>query len=71
MSVIILLLFVSISVAGLFLFAFIWCVKNGQFIDEVSPSMRILFDDQPHIVKETNSIHEPELNQSTIKSILR
>ena len=49
MSVIILLLFASISVAALFLIAFIWSVKNGQYTDEVSPAIRILFDDKPSI----------------------
>ncbi|MBN8836734.1 MAG: cbb3-type cytochrome oxidase assembly protein CcoS [Sphingobacteriia bacterium] len=47
MSVIIILLIASISVAALFLFGFIWSVKNGQYDDEQSPPMRILFDDKP------------------------
>lgn len=47
MSVIILLLIASISVAGLFLGAFIWSVKTGQYDDEASPSVRMLFDQQP------------------------
>ena len=45
MSAIIVLMFVSISVAILFLAAFIWSVKSGQYDDEKSPPMRILFDD--------------------------
>lgn len=45
MSVIILLLVASISVASLFLFAFIWSVKDGQYDDEIAPAVRILFDD--------------------------
>lgn len=45
MSVIIVLLIASIVVASIFLFAFIWSVKSGQFEDEASPPMRILFDD--------------------------
>ena len=44
MSAIIILLIASISVAGLFLGAFIWSVRNGQFDDEFSPPQRILFD---------------------------
>lgn len=59
MSVIILLLIASISVAGLFLVAFIWSVKTGQYIDEVSPAIRILFDDVPSKVsppKDTDEI---------------
>ena len=44
MSAIVILLIASISVAGLFLGAFIWSVRNGQFDDEFSPPQRILFD---------------------------
>ncbi|MES1224098.1 MAG: cbb3-type cytochrome oxidase assembly protein CcoS [Bacteroidota bacterium] len=54
MSVIIILLIASISIAGLFLFAFIWGVKSGQFEDDFSPASRILFDDKP------SSIHKPQ-----------
>ncbi|GGA94750.1 cbb3-type cytochrome oxidase assembly protein CcoS [Puia dinghuensis] len=46
MSVIILLLIASLSVALLFLGAFLWSVKNRQFDDDYSPSRRILFDDE-------------------------
>lgn len=45
MSVIILLLIASITVAAVFLGAFLWSVRKGQFDDEVSPPVRILFDD--------------------------
>ncbi|HVW60409.1 MAG TPA: cbb3-type cytochrome oxidase assembly protein CcoS [Puia sp.] len=51
MSAIILLLIASLSVAALFLGAFIWSVKHHQFDDEFSPPRRILFDDNP---KENN-----------------
>jgi cbb3-type cytochrome oxidase maturation protein len=47
MSVIIILLIASISVAALFLIAFLWGVKTGQFEDDYSPASRILFDDKP------------------------
>jgi len=46
MNVIIILLVISLSIASLFLLAFIWNVKNGQYEDEVSPAIRILFDDR-------------------------
>ena len=46
MSVIAVLLVASISVAALFLAAFIWSLKNGQFDDDFSPPRRILFDDR-------------------------
>ena len=37
MSVILILLLASISVAALFLGAFLWSVKTGQYNDEISP----------------------------------
>lgn len=46
MSVIAVLLVASISVAALFLVAFIWSLKTGQFEDDFSPPRRILFEDQ-------------------------
>jgi cbb3-type cytochrome oxidase maturation protein len=45
MSVIVLLLIASLSVALVFLGAFLWSVKNRQFDDDFSPPRRILFDD--------------------------
>ena len=47
MGVIVLLLIASISVAAVFLGGFIWSVKNGQYDDEFSPPVRMLFDDKP------------------------
>jgi cbb3-type cytochrome oxidase maturation protein len=46
MNVIYLLIVISIVVALSFLIAFIWAVKEGQFDDNYSPSVRILFDDE-------------------------
>lgn len=47
MSVIILLLGASLIAGLLFLFAFVWSVKSGQFEDDYSPAHRILFEDKP------------------------
>jgi len=47
MSVILILLIASISVAAIFLIAFLWGVRSGQFEDDYSPASRILFDDKP------------------------
>jgi len=47
MSVIILLLVASVSVAAIFLGAFLWSVRSGQFEDDYSPASRILFEDKP------------------------
>jgi cbb3-type cytochrome oxidase maturation protein len=45
MSVIVLLIVVSVFVAGGFLLAFLWSVKTGQMDDDYTPSVRILFED--------------------------
>jgi len=45
MSVVFILVFVAIVMAGAFLVTFIWAVKSGQYEDTYTPSVRILFDD--------------------------
>ncbi len=55
MSVIVVLIGFSILVAVGFLIAFLWAVRSGQYDDDVSPSVRILFD---------NEDEEEELTQS-------
>tara|TARA_R110000868_G_scaffold1211_2_gene9348 strand:- start:69552 stop:69734 length:183 start_codon:yes stop_codon:yes gene_type:complete len=47
MGVIVLLIAFSLLVALTFLGAFFWAVKSGQFDDPQTPSMRMLFDDEP------------------------
>ncbi len=44
MSVILLLIAISLFVAIIFLIAFFWAVKSGQYDDKYTPSIRILFD---------------------------
>jgi cbb3-type cytochrome oxidase maturation protein len=56
MSVLIILIGASILVAGGFLAAFIWSVKKGQFDDDYTPSVRMLFDDKPALTPETKSL---------------
>ena len=46
MSVLILLIIVSVLVAGGFLIAFLWSVNTGQMDDDYTPSVRMLFDDE-------------------------
>ena len=52
MEVIFLLIAISIIAALGFLAAFIWAVKSGQYDDDETPAMRILFDDKKS--SETN-----------------
>lgn len=46
MSVIYILISISIVVAVVFLFAFFRAVKSGQYDDDYTPSVRMLFDDE-------------------------
>ncbi|MFK5974853.1 MAG: cbb3-type cytochrome oxidase assembly protein CcoS [Flavobacteriaceae bacterium] len=50
MSVIYVLLTISIIIAIIFFTAFIVSVRNGQFDDTYTPSVRMLFEDE--LVKE-------------------
>lgn len=47
MGVIIVLIAASLLVAGGFLIAFLWSVKSGQYDDDYTPGVRMLFDDKP------------------------
>lgn len=46
MSVIYLLISISIIVAIIFFIAFVTAVKKGQYDDDYTPSVRMLFDDE-------------------------
>ena len=59
MSVIYLLIGISICVAIGFFIAFIIAVKSGQYDDDYTPSVRMLFDDE---IKKT-----PKKKIQTIK----
>ena len=40
------LILISLLVAAGFLVAYLWATKSGQFDDDYTPSVRILFDDE-------------------------
>lgn len=40
------MLIVSLVIALFFLVSFFWATKNGQFDDDYTPSVRILFEDE-------------------------
>ena len=52
MKIIILLISISVVVAIVFLVAFLWAMKSGQYEDTYGPSVRMLFDDN---VKKTRT----------------
>ena len=53
MEIIYVLITVSLVVALIFLSAYLWSVRSGQFDDDYTPSVRMLFDDE--IKKEESS----------------
>lgn len=55
MSALYLLVGISLLVAIVFLFAFLWAMKAGQYDDDYTPSIRMLF--------ETSSSPEEKLPQ--------
>ncbi len=55
MSVIFLLIIISLIVALVFLYAFIKAVRQGQFDDSYTPSVRVLFDDETKNEDLTNN----------------
>jgi cbb3-type cytochrome oxidase maturation protein len=46
MDIIILLILISLTIALVFLGAFVWNMKSGQYDDTYGPSVRMLFDDK-------------------------
>ena len=46
MEIIYIMLIVSLVVALFFLGSFLWAIKTGQYEDDYTPSVRILFEDE-------------------------
>jgi cbb3-type cytochrome oxidase maturation protein len=55
MSVIIVLISASLLIAAGFLTAFFWSVKSGQYQDDYTPSVRILFDNDKNISEKNET----------------
>lgn len=47
MTIIILLISISLTIAVMFLLLFLWNMKSGQYDDTYSPAARILFENKP------------------------
>ncbi len=60
MEALFVLIVASVIIAVGFLIAFIWNVKDGQYDDDYTPSVRMLFDDE--VIKENKT---PNTNQPT------
>lgn len=60
MGMIYIMLIVSLVIALFFLISFFWATKSGQFDDDYTPSVRILFDDESN----PKSNNQTENNQT-------
>ena len=60
MEIIFILILISLVVAVGFLLAYLWATRSGQFDDEYTPSVRMLFDDE--LIE--NQPENPEEEQS-------
>ncbi len=60
MSVLFILITVSLMIAIGFLIAFIWSVKSGQYDDDYTPSVRMLFDDELVSNKKKDTTNNPK-----------
>jgi cbb3-type cytochrome oxidase maturation protein len=65
MSVLFILIGASVLVAGGFLYAFIRSVRGGQYDDQYTPSVRILFDEPAPQSESQNAGKATVLSQPT------
>ena len=62
MHVIALLIAVSLTFALIFLFSFIWAVKSGQYEDTLTPSLRVLTEEEPERARPQLSKNKKDTN---------
>ncbi|KIC62390.1 cbb3-type cytochrome oxidase assembly protein CcoS [Chryseobacterium taiwanense] len=63
MDILYLMILCSVSLAAIFLVVFIVYAKKGQFEDDESPAVRILFDDE---IKKEYEIGNKETDEKEI-----
>jgi cbb3-type cytochrome oxidase maturation protein len=66
MSAIFILIGFSLLAAVFFLFAFFWAIKSGQYDDAYTPSVRMLFDDDPNTTHNPGTPTQSEKKQNII-----
>jgi cbb3-type cytochrome oxidase maturation protein len=54
MTIIILLIGISLTIAVVFLAVFFWNMKSGQYEDTYTPSVRMLFEAKPKKEQKAN-----------------
>ena len=63
MYVMLILMAFSLGVSLIFLGAYIWSVKSGQFDDKYTPSVRMLFEDKKISKKTEPGLYTGEKNE--------
>ena len=66
MGIIISLIVISLVIALVFLTAFLWAVKDGQYDDDYTPSVRMLFEDE--LVSEPSSSEENTTDNQSLNN---
>lgn len=64
MGIIYIMLIVSLIIAIIFLIGFLWATKTGQFDDDYTPSVRILFEDE-NVKQKTEEEEEKKQQNQT------
>ncbi len=57
MKIMLLLILISLLLAAGFLLAYLRAVRDGQFDDDYTPAVRILFDDEDHLTNDETITH--------------
>jgi cbb3-type cytochrome oxidase maturation protein len=67
MEIIFILILISLVLAVGFLTAYFWATKNGQFDDDCTPAIRMLFDDELRPGREEQENNEKKTPDGTAK----
>jgi len=65
MTIIILLILISLTMALIFLGIFYWSMKSGQYDDTYTPSVRMLFEDKKKETVKNSAKENPEQTDQT------
>ncbi|MBJ6119763.1 cbb3-type cytochrome oxidase assembly protein CcoS [Pontibacter sp. BT310] len=64
MYIIFLMIAVSVTVATAFLLAFLWAVRSGQYDDDYTPAVRMLFDNEVTTKSNKKTKEEQSIEKS-------
>lgn len=71
MTIIYLLIGLSLTVAITFLASFLWAIRSGQYEDDYTPSVRMLFENEnakPFLTDPNSSPVKPQTDSAHVNS---